>query len=1497
MRKLIFTLLAILITNVVATAQDIYGWLRYDERNYENYGICVFNADSPGTVTVKFPFDYDKQACAGAFADGKYYVYRYSPSIFGDATPLDFGTVDLNTGEFTRIADYAGLNALFADMTYDYTTSTMYAIGNPNGGNVTVLMKVNLSDGEIEQVATFDVQFVTLACSYGGQLYAIKADDGFLYSIDKTTGEIAEIGYTYEEPAEYVQSMEFDHNTGTLFWAGNNTREEGFLAVIDITTGESNRKGNIGNNAQIVGLHIPFEKVNNEAPAAVTDLNVTVATDGSLSATLSWVNPTTTSVGEPLSEITKVEIYRNEVLVGEVTNATAGEQSTYTDSSLDKAGLVTYRVAAVNSAGNGKSSESIVFVGFDVPAAPANATVEKLNDKDIKISWEAPSAGLNGGNIDNASLQYKITRLPDNTVVCEATAETSFTDSSITTMASYSYTIEAFTAAGTGGNVTTGNITAGPALTVPYFCDFASEADFALWNVEDANEDGYTWRRETTLDAAYYLYNDWDYIGGDDWLISSPIKLEAGKTYRLSFKSQSYGESFPEKVSVHFGTSASSDAMTTMLGDYEVISSEFMPHEVILPAIAADGNYHIGFRCHSDPDMYVLYITDINLEEVIKGEVSGIVTDGTNPIAGATVSIKGSETTTTTDAEGKFTFNDIDPGTYTLVCTAEGYAKTEREITVESEKTTADITMKALKAINITGTIVNAASQPVNEAKVTVNAYTTQSVTTADDGKFSIQGVMVADNAQLLVSRYELKDHTQAIDTENSEIDLGNIVLLDKILSPYNLKVAATDDAATISWEAPIDLTEYRHDSGNYNGRIGTTGDTDKSVYGSIFRTPAQLRSMTWYTDKYLQEHHAVNIYVFDLDENGNPTSTILYSETGVANIDNTWMTRIFAQPVDAPRGYMLAISSTTGGHTGLGLAEVSDEYPFNEGTHCYAEDYTTGSFTFTEEHDITRPMMIRANGMSLTDAQLPSITEKKYEVYRFAEADNGNTDAWVKLTSEPQAELTYTDTLWATIEKGMYGYAVTAVYSSDTSIPTISETVANKLSTNVEITVTTNTPQNESEGAIVTLKAENGDTGHIYTATIDVNGKATINNVWKDTYTIEIIKHGYNTITATGVALTDEPTYALSYQLNEYVVEPYNLEISAGDRADSRLFTWNEGNFLFDDFEGHPDFEINSPGEIGWQYIDGDQDSTYPISGCEYRNMVEPMAFMIFNPYETDPALNVTVPASLPYSGEKYLGGFGNYSYENDDYFISPELSFTQDFTFKFFAKSLNDQYGLESINVGYSLTDATAESFTWINGDTPIELPKEEWTEYKYTIPADAKYVAINYVSYCCVLAMIDDVFVGIELPEGVDPDAIRNDISFEVYLDGNKVTDTTENSYLFTELDGGTHRAGVKAVFASTTTPLIETEFYVEGDSSIGLIDGDNNGNIVVYPNPTSGLLNVKGEYENVEIINIAGMTVARFENGETIDISNQANGVYFARISSNGIIYTEKVILSK
>jgi len=74
------------------------------------------------------------------------------------------------------------------------------------------------------------------------------------------------------------------------------------------------------------------------------------------------------------------------------------------------------------------------------------------------------------------------------------------------------------------------------------------------------------------------------------------------------------------------------------------------------------------------------------------------------------------------------------------------------------------------------------------------------------------------------------------------------------------------------------------------------------------------------------------------------------------------------------------------------------------------------------------------------------------------------------------------------------------------------------------------------------------------------------------------------------------------------------------------------------------------------------------------------------------------------------------------------------------------------------------------------------------------------------------------------------------------------------------------------------------------------------LLVFPNPSSGIVEVLLPKNNgtVKVYNMIGEEVANTSttsNMMKVDLSKQPNGVYFAKITSNGVVTTEKIILSK
>lgn len=272
----------------------------------------------------------------------------------------------------------------------------------------------------------------------------------------------------------------------------------------------------------------------------------------------------------------------------------------------------------------------------------------------------------------------------------------------------------------------------------------------------------------------------------------------------------------------------------------------------------------------------------------------------------------------------------------------------------------------------------------------------------------------------------------------------------------------------------------------------------------------------------------------------------------------------------------------------------------------------------------------------------------------------------------------------------------------------------------------------------------------------------------------------------------------------------PYGLRVDGVDDCKVSI-SWNSPEATdgyFEDFEGHDNFAINSAGTIGWQYIDGDNKTTYSWSLCTFKNQGQKMAFIVMNPKETVPSMEGH-PNFFPTSGDKMLVCMSAQDAPNNDWLISPELSFDEDFRFSFYARSYRtENLPMERIRVGYSTNGKTQSSFKMITKAPYIELPAE-WKLYEYTIPREAKYVCINCVSDDAFMLLIDDIMIGTnEIRPGIEERPLRvkgkHLTGFNIYRDGTKVNSSpvTQVRYTDTVSSYAVHSYQVTALYSDGT-----------------------------------------------------------------------------------------------
>ena len=215
----------------------------------------------------------------------------------------------------------------------------------------------------------------------------------------------------------------------------------------------------------------------------------------------------------------------------------------------------------------------------------------------------------------------------------------------------------------------------------------------------------------------------------------------------------------------------------------------------------------------------------------------------------------------------------------------------------------------------------------------------------------------------------------------------------------------------------------------------------------------------------------------------------------------------------------------------------------------------------------------------------------------------------------------------------------------------------------------------------------------------------------------------------------------------------------------------------IFDDVESYEYGAINPSGTLGWNYIDGDGEPTSTFSSLNFLNEGATMAYIVLDDELIYGTGNNNTQA---HSGHKFFGCPFHYTIHNDDWFVSPELHFSEAFTFSFFARSLSSQYIDEQFIAAYSLTDDSATSFIPLHCD-PITTTTA-WTEYSFVVPPQAKYVAIHCISFNQYIFCVDDISIQGNVTTGH---------TCNVYRDGVLIASgIADSTYIDTTVSSGNH-----------------------------------------------------------------------------------------------------------
>ena len=1406
------------------------GIVIYDnDKDVNTFGLYSYNVTSPVRRKALQLIPRIGASGGAMVNDGKLYIYDYSVD-YGYVSSANYITFDLATGE----------QLSKKNMGYDlypvYHHAATAAAKDPTDGTVyccsysydetTKQLGYNLSTWNLEamtkdSIAVMDVPMRVMACASDGTLYGITAstastgnNGGMLVKIDKKTGKTTKIGDTGVRP-KYFQSAVINTDNGHLYWFANEEDESANLYDVNLTTGKADKIGPLPNGDQVVGAYVPAAEASDLAPSAATGISLSF-NDGALTGTVAFDIPSKTYSGSDLNGTVSYTITDGETQIGNGT-ANAGSHVDK-EVTVSNDGVHTITVTLSNEEGSSPASEVKQYIGYDTPLAVGNVNLTRT-DKSNKLTWTAPEGTVNGGYMNKAELKYKITRMPENTVVAQAQSALTFEETLDTDELSLCYYDVApvngqFTGAATSSNA----ITVGQAITPPYAQDFSEANSVSLFTTIDTNKDSYTWGHSNKT----VRYRGSFTSGADDWLITPPLKMKAGQTYTLGYKAYGISTRNTNKITVKMGSAATAEGMSIILKDEASYSntSREPAEETVKVMPDADGIYYIGFHITSDKGMGNFTIDDLSVSAPQSDGVPAAVTGlaavpGEKGMLTANISFTSPATTAGGEALDELTEIELQRnGTviktfspsmpvqpqdyqyedavgesgiyiYSVICSnSEGKGETSSDtIYVGTDKPQSPAAVKLKEASNGSAVLSWEASASTGEnggyvdaSTVAYNIYDVKNETVASavsGTSFTIED-FDADGAQESVNFYI---EAENVSGKSAQKTMSNSILSGKAYGVPYMETFAGAEYTKGPWENET-LAGKSYDSkwtprpDQDHGGDGGCADFGGYATGASSRLSGPKINVSDTKNPYLR-------FWAIMPQNGASISVMVSSNDGewkeIGKIENTeeWTLHGFNLTQYASESLRIAFAG-----------ECLDEYTF-----AYIDD--------VEIKDVS------GNDISLTGIDGSYKVRPGIETfYSVNLQNNGAADA-------ENVELEITD------ESGL-------VLGSSTVNRIAAQT---SLTQQITVTFPASFAGNETK------------------------------------------------IHATAYHEPDEDTQNNTSDAIAAFVEGSTLPLATGLKGTAAGKTvtleWNRPDLTtpvpartLEDFESCEPFTTGGFG--AWETADMDKGSTYVFGETSlWPNAGQPQAFMTFDTSsEYFNGLNIgknfgmtrTHGSKLAvcWASDPSKTSIGH----NDDWLISPLLD-GNEHPISFSARSYSDSYSLESFEVYYSTEGNDVADFT--NKIAGVSELPAEWTPFSYNLPAGAKYFAIRCTSENAFILGIDNVTY-YPMPQLEDGLQITG---YNIYRDGMLIGQSTAESFTDDSAQESDPHYAVSAVYGDRGESALCDAITVDNTSGISNVTER------LTVNTVNGLSITGTNGNDVEIYNASGMKVASY-NGDVNNI---------------------------
>ncbi len=585
------------------------------------------------------------------------------------------------------------------------------------------------------------------------------------------------------------------------------------------------------------------------------------------------------------------------------------------------------------------------------------------------------------------------------------------------------------------------------------------------------------------------------------------------------------------------------------------------------------------------------------------GSISGVVTDGTNPIANAELSLVGENYSAVSGADGSYSFPYVPVGTYSLVASLHGYADTQIDnvVVAEDNATALDVTMTMLPIVNVTGQILASDTAAGIQASVELTGYDDYMFDTDATGNFSVAVFAGYEYAGVATAEgYNSTNFVANVGT--TDLDLGTITVNEISYPASNVVAEIVGNDAEIVWNSAfqggsggagfaesfenefppagwsLQNTNATNNFAQYEEvvfststatptdgmyQVGVTwaeSEQDEWLITPAFDCPAASNLTFDFYGHYGSEN--ADHYTVKVTTDGGLNWTTLWDATNLPAADNHYDAPVAIDlSAYAGQSIQLAWNFYDGpNNNGLWFTTFIDNVSVGNGMARVA--FNENNFTHVSKSQATSSIVSSRNTRNPYEPQYAHVTNNitrslnDYTVYRLNFGDEASTDLWTELGTV--TDTTYTDSDWSTLPAGTYEYAIVANYTNDViSTPAISNWLINGLIGSLTVTVTTNVGT-VPVGATVTITSQNMNPDGeypTYTVTTDDTGVASFDEVWFSTYDLTASLDGFMAVSLNDIVVDGDINETV--QLNEVMIPANTVVAAVNDTQTSVNLTW----------------------------------------------------------------------------------------------------------------------------------------------------------------------------------------------------------------------------------------------------------------------------------------------------------------------------------------------------